>query len=75
MNIIYFFCGAAHTSYFSGINEISGFKPNTQYSLTVKGYENVNEGVGNTITNFRIGFRYTDNTESFQALNSNSEKK
>ena len=70
-----FFCGAAHTSYFSGINEISGFKPNTQYSLTVKGYENVYEGAGNTITNFRIGFRYTDNTESFQALNSNSEKK
>ena len=50
------------------------FKDNTQYTMTIKGYSignnpNTNDGK----TNFRIVFKYTDGTESFEKLNYKTE--
>lgn len=46
------------------------FKDNTQYTMTIKGYSvGNNPNTNNGFTNFRIAFKYTDGTTSFEKFN------
>ena len=70
-----FSVGKATTRYLYGIPYIN-FKENTQYTMTIKGYSVGNNPESNDgKTNFRIVFKYTDGTSSFQTLNSLTETK
>lgn len=63
----------AHAKYKDRIPTIK-FKENTQYTMTIKGYSYGPDDNGNNgFTNFRIVFKYTDGTESFQKLNYKTE--
>ena len=65
--------GQAYQKYKNGIPTIK-FKENTQYTMTIKGYSYGPDDNGNNgFTNFRIVFKYTDGTESFQMLNYKTE--
>lgn len=65
--------GQAYAKYKDRIPTIK-FKENTQYTMTIKGYSYGPDDNGNNgFTNFRIVFKYTDGTESFQKLNYKTE--
>ena len=63
----------AYAKYNNGITTIN-FKENTQYTITINGYSYGPDDNGNNgLTNFRIVFKYTDGTESYEKLNYKTE--
>ena len=68
-----FTTGKAYTKYKNSIPTIK-FKENTQYTITIKGYSiGTSPNTNNGLTNFRIVFKYTDGTGSFNLLNNKTE--